>query len=212
MDTYFKSIINIYSYNSRGFNADKQEICRNLLNTNNDQLPILCNQENFLLKSNGYIIEQSLPELHIIFKPATKVFLDGRPNNGMFIAIPKSMKSKAKDVSPNNSRLQAIILDTGHNKNLLLINAYFPQDPKTIEYHVDSNLEDILAAIGNLIGTCACDDVIIAGDLNIDFNRKNGYAKRLRRFLEEEELASSWDKFHVDFTHEFEVEDHTYTC
>ena len=212
MDTYFKSIINIYSYNSRGFNADKQEICRNLLNTNNDQLPILCNQENFLLKSNGYIIEQSVPELHIIFKPATKVFLDGRPKNGMFIAIPKSMKSKAKDVSPNNSRLQAIILDTGHNKNLLIINAYFPQDPKTIEYHVDSNLEDILAAIGNLIGTCACDDVIIAGDLNIDFNRKNGYAKRLRSFLEEEELASSWDKFHVDFTHEFEVEDHTYTC
>ena len=48
---------------------------------------------------------------------------------------------------------------------------------------------DNLAAIGNLIGTCACDDVIIAGDLNIDFNRKNGYAKRLRRFLEEEELA-----------------------
>ena len=69
-----------------------------------------------------------------------------------------------------------------------------------------------MAAIGNLIGTCACDDVIIAGDLNIDFKRKNGYAKRLRRFLEEEELASSWDKFHVDFTHEFEVEDHTYTC
>ena len=82
--------------------------------------------------------------------------------------------------------------------------------PKILkQYLVDYNLEDILAAIGNLIGTCACDDVIIAGDLNIDFNRENGNAKRLRRFLEEEELASSWDKFHVDFTHEFEVEDHT---
>ena len=170
MDMYFKSIINIYSYNSRGFNADEQERCRNLLNANNDQLPILCNQENFLLKSNGHIIEQS--HIHIIFKPATKVFLNGRPKNGMFIAIPKSMKSKAKDVSPNNSRLQAIILDTGHNKNLLIINAYFPQDPKSIEYHVDSNFEDILAAIGNLIGTCACDDVIIAGDLNIDLTGK----------------------------------------
>ena len=92
MDTYFKSIINIYSYTSRGFNADKQEICRNLLNTNNDQLPILCNQENVLLKSNGYIIEQSLPELHIIFKPATKVFLDGRPKNRMFIKISKQLR------------------------------------------------------------------------------------------------------------------------
>ena len=44
-------------------------------------------QENFLLKVNGYIIKQALPDHHILFKPAEKDYLEGRPKNGMFIAI-----------------------------------------------------------------------------------------------------------------------------
>ena len=78
----------IYSYNSRGFTADKQEVYKELLQDDKMVISILCNQENVLLKANGYMIEQALHGYHIVFKPAEKEFLDGRPKNGMFIAIP----------------------------------------------------------------------------------------------------------------------------
>ena len=43
----------IYSFNSRGFNLEKQQFCRDLLCSKDDVIPILCNQENFILKSNS---------------------------------------------------------------------------------------------------------------------------------------------------------------
>ena len=44
-DTY--TAICIYSFNSRGFGDDKQDICRLLMLENENFVPILCNQENF---------------------------------------------------------------------------------------------------------------------------------------------------------------------
>ena len=48
----------------------------------------------------------------------------------MFIAIPDVIKQQVKDVSPAHWRFQAIILSTSRN-SILLINSYFPTDPKT---------------------------------------------------------------------------------
>ena len=69
----------IFSCNSRGFNAYKQSFCIKLLMPSGSSTTILCNQENFLLKANGYIIKQALPDHHILFKPAEKDYLEGRP-------------------------------------------------------------------------------------------------------------------------------------
>ena len=33
---------------------------------------IICNQENFILKANEYVIRKALPDHHIFFKPAKK--------------------------------------------------------------------------------------------------------------------------------------------
>ena len=64
--------------------------------------PILCNQENFLLKSNAYKVKQCLPNSRIIFKKAEKDSLEGRPRNGMFISIPDVIKEQVTDVSPDH--------------------------------------------------------------------------------------------------------------
>ena len=40
-----------------------------------NKIPVLCNQENFLLRSNCYKIQQCLPDIHVIFKPAIKLNL-----------------------------------------------------------------------------------------------------------------------------------------
>ena len=59
--------------------------------------------------------------------------MDGRPKNGMFIAVPDEIKEQEVDVSPNHWRVQAITLQAPSNR-LLIINSYFPNDPKTSEF------------------------------------------------------------------------------
>ena len=48
---------------------------------------VLYNQENFLLQGNSYLVKKCLPDARIVFKKVVKNNLDGRPKNGMFIAI-----------------------------------------------------------------------------------------------------------------------------
>ena len=124
--------ITVYSYNSRGFDSSKQNICKLLMNNSGSSIPILCNQENFLLKANIFKIKQCLPSSHIFFKPATKKGLEGRPKNGMFVAIPKKYRNSTTDVSPSSPRVQAILIKC-INRKLLVINSYFPQDTQNSE-------------------------------------------------------------------------------
>ena len=74
-----KKDICIFSYNSRDFHDGNQSVCKDLLMIAGNKIPIICNQQNFLLNANKYKIEQCLPDCHIYFKPATKEGHNGRP-------------------------------------------------------------------------------------------------------------------------------------
>ena len=128
----------------------------------------------------------------------------------MFVAIPKYLRNKAKDVSPNHNRMQAILLETDENV-VMIVNVYFPPDPKTKAYSMNSDLEDVLATIENLIDSQNCNDVIIVGDLNCDIKRDNGRVDRMRTFLSTNSMEMAWETFDVDYTHEFELDNITYT-
>ena len=96
------------SYNTRGFGILKQNFCKQLVSKTivGSKIPILCNQENFLLRSSSYKINQALPDSHVIINPAIKEVHDrGSPKGGMFIAVPENFKSNIEDVSPNCWRL-----------------------------------------------------------------------------------------------------------
>ena len=82
----------IFSYNSRGFSDIKKTFCNYLIKASGNKISILCNQENFILRANSYILDQTFSESHIVFKPAEKDQNAGRPKNGMFIAVPDSLK------------------------------------------------------------------------------------------------------------------------
>ena len=202
--------IRIYSYNSRGFDIIKQKICLDLMKVNDSMIPIICNQENFVLKGNSHIIRKALDDYHVYIKPATKNNFDGRPINGMFIGIRKDLRSKSKDISPSNDRIQAILLETG-DSNLMIINVYFPPDPKTVCYNLDSELENVLVAVENLVASHQCRNVVMIGDMNTDYNRKNGRVNRFDAFLSNNSFESAWNKLDIDYTHEFEKEGITYT-
>ena len=166
------------------------------------------NQENFLLKKNGYIAEQALPEHRIIFKPAVKDSLEGRPKGGMFIAVPVCFKDCITEVTVDSNRIQCVVASVAQCK-LLLINSYFPTDPRG-EFD-ENDLVIILNKIQKLIDETDFHHLIIGGDINADFGRKTRFVDMIREFIASTGMCKSWDGFPVDFTHVTEKEGITYT-
>ena len=201
--------LRIYSYNSRGFDEIKQKFCMEMLNITEETVPILCNQENFVLKGNNHLIRKALDNMHVVIKPASKIRFEGRPVNGMFIAFPAKFRSKVKDVSPEHTRVQAVLLES--HDNVMIVNVYLPSDPKTIKYQADEELEDVLSVIENLIESHQCSNVVLVGDFNCDYARANGRVDRIKRFLLSNSLETACDSFKIDYTHEFENNNITYT-
>ena len=189
----------IFSYNSRGFDITKQDVLKSLLSVSGSNSTIICNQENFLLKANGYIADKCLPEHHIFFKPATKTGLNGRPKNGMFIAVPSYMKESVTDVSPLSSRIQCLLIETVGDK-ILLLNTYFPTDPKCDEFD-ESDLLTTLSEINTALMNHNFDRLVWAGDINADFKRNTRFVKIVDEFICELDIRKSWDSYNVDFTH-----------
>ena len=167
-------------------------------------MPILCNQENFILRGNAYKIKNALPDLHTIIKPAVVSSFDGagRPKNGMFISVPGHLRNKIEDVSPTYWRVQAVIVNL-HNVKILLINSYFPVDPNNNDENYD--LIETLQCIRGVIGNNEHDTILWAGDINTDFNRNSKHVRDTVDFLQEHHFHSSWNTFAVDYTHYHEV-------
>ena len=197
--TYTNKDICFYSFNSRGFHEDKQDICKVLTLKNDSNLPILCNQENFLLQNNGYKVKQCLTDSHIFFKKAVMESTYGRPKNGMFIAVPKEIKTNVKDISTTHWRTQAVIVHT-LECDILVINSYFPTYPKMQNFDA-ADLLSTLDVISEVLNTNKFDHVVWAGDLNADFHRNTKYTLIIDQFIKERYLSKSWNKFQVDFTH-----------
>ena len=191
----------VLSYNSRGFNDIQQDFIKTLVDgqTVGNNIPILCNQENFVLRGNFYKILQTLPGFHIFINPAVKGSLDkGRPRGGMFIAVPNSIKSQVADVSPGHWRVQAITISS-NSSCTLLINTYFPCDTRHAMDDLNEAIE-ILEIVKKLIDSTGCNSVIMAGDLNTDFRRNSGQVALVTEVVTELSLLKIWDKFEVDFT------------
>ena len=175
-----------------------------------NNLPILCNQENFVLLDNSYKLRQAFPGFQILINPAVKKQLNtGRPSNGMFIAYPNSIKNNVEDVSPGFWRVQAARISFKTSK-LLIINSYFPTDPQR-DNQDESDLLETLGHIKKTIECNACDAVLWAGDLNSDFSRQSSHTNAVQDALNELGLQSSWDRFDIDFTAVHEMQGRTFT-
>ena len=126
----------------------------------------------------------------------------------MFIAVPFEIKDYVEDVSPTHPRVQAVILSTSNNR-ILIINTYFPTDPKIKEF--DSiELISTLSAIKGVMKDNEYDNVVWGGDMNADFLRDTVFTNTVDSFLSEMSLKKSWDKYKIDFTRTFEREERTY--
>ena len=204
----------IISYNSRGFSPEKQDFCQLITSKAvvGDNLPILCNQENFVLRGNSYRINQTLPGYHCIIKPAIKETHDkGRARNGMFIAIPEVLKSCVNNVSPEFWRVQAVTIKSS-SSTLLLINSYFPNDPKTANFD-DEELIETFAHIKRVIEVNDFDLLCFCGDINADFSRNTGFVHTVQQKIEDLSLETAWSNHEADFTFIYnDAEDRSHTA
>ena len=199
------------SWNSRGSSQQKMQFMNHLVSTQivGDKIPILCNQENFILKSNSYKIFQALPGFHCFTNPAIKDVQDrGRPKNGMFIAVPDSIKSFIQDVSPNHWRVQAVLIDSSVAKTLL-INSCFPIDSREANENVE--LTETIEVIKSVIEANNCEAIVWVGDINSDFSRNTTHTKVVKEAVEDSGLLVCWDTFPVDFTCTYEREGTSFT-
>ena len=174
-----------------------------------EKIPILCNQENFILKGNMYKLFQEIPGFHFFVNPAIKDTQDkGRPMNGMFICVPDRIKSCVSDVSPGHWRVQAIIISRGNTKTLL-INSYFPVDQRD---SVDDghDLDETISVIKNIIRKSGCNTVMLVGDINADYTRNTHHTRTVKASREELQLVTAWNNYQVDFTHTYEREGATF--
>ena len=178
-----------------------QEFMKTLLSDqiSGDKLPILCNQENFILRGNAYKIIQAFPDYHIFINPAVKTNLDtGRPRGGMFIAVPNSVKGQVCDVSPGHWRVQAVTILSSSSKTLL-VNTYLPCDNQPARAIMEETIE-VLGIIKRVYETSGCDSLLWCGDMNTDFGRHSRQVDHVQDTLEELHLSRVWDKYWVDFT------------
>ena len=197
----------IISYNSRGFSTCKQDFLKKILREVGGHTFVF-NQENFLMEKNGYFVEQAFPEHRIIFKPAIKDGLDGRPKGGMFIAIPNGLKDAVTEVKVDSNRLQCAVVRVASCR-VLLINSYFPTDPRG-EFD-EITLLIIFNEIQKVIDETSFDHLILGGDINADFSRKTRFVNMILAFTAHTGMCKSWDDFPVKFTHVMEKDGTTYT-
>ena len=189
------------SYNSRGLSSLKKSFIKYLVSPEvvGSNLPIICSQETFLLRENSYKITQSLPGFQLIINPAVKNSHDmGRPRNGMFVGFPESIRNQVRDVSPGFWRLQAVIINLG-GVYILLINSYFPTDPRRPNAD-HTELLETLSHISEIIRKNDFDHLLWTGDINADFIRRTDHTNTIKEQIDDLGLAYSWQNFEIDFT------------
>ena len=127
----------------------------------------------------------------------------------MFIAVPNEIKENIQDVSPNNWRVQTIVVRTLTSK-ILIINSYLPTDTQLQDFDT-SEVLTTLSAINDVINDNEFDNLMWTGDLNADFNRNTTFVKVISEYIDTKDLIKSWDKFPIDYTHSVEIDERTFT-
>jgi exonuclease III len=191
---------NFISYNSTGLDTVKTSWIRDLMKTCDASFFQL--QEHFkATKTVNKFFKNEFPDSDSYVIPGHREINQdkGRAKAGLAQISRKCLDIRKERLSTKSFRLQAQILNFGTYK-LLWINAYFPTDPRTINYD-DTDLLQVQTEIENILENSDCDDVILGGDFNYDKTRPSGFAASMTRFIEKIQLHSVWDKFPIDFTH-----------
>ena len=124
--------------------------------------------------------------------PSDKL-LTGRPYGGVGILWHKSLAAQISPVPVDSDRVIAACMAHQNGSKTLIVNAYLPCDNRLAE-SVSYEYEKCIDVINTLLITCSYNDVIIGGDFNTDYTRKNAHAKHLQAFCSRNALKDLWNE------------------
>ena len=199
--------LNIFSYNSTGFDIQKINFIKTVLLPLNADILVV--QEHMTLRLNAHLIQNEFPSYFSTFQPAHKSdenISKGRPSGGLFILWNKKLNKSIKVLNiENNPRVQAIEI----NNSVILFNCYFPCDTRNLNYD-DWELQRCLRDINNISNSYPNHSIIVAGDLNCFFQRNTPFVNTIRDWVMESNLKSVWWDNPIDFTFSNVLNDRQY--
>ena len=175
------------SHNTSGWSEQKANILQTLLASHKPS--VVSMQEHMQLKSNLYKIKSNLHGYEAFSLPAYKsneFIHKGRPSCGLSILYRRDLMNYVEHfVVPNSARVQAIKV-TLPNAKFVIVNSYFPTDPRTVNFD-DTELLKVLQDIRFVLDSCDTYIPIIMGDFNTDFSRNSRFVNIVQQFFRRKE-------------------------
>ena len=177
--------LKITYFNCKGFKFRNYDYLKHLFNS----CEILLLQETWLYEFENREFIKVLPECqYYAVSPMdnSNIGQMGRPFGGCAILYHRNLACSFNPIVTASPRLCAVTIKS-ETYNLLLITVYMPCDDNS-----DLNFTvygEILYEISNLINLYVGYDIIIGGDINVDFNRDNSVnLSILKQFIADEKL------------------------
>ena len=194
------SELSIISFNCKGFKPRNYDYINKLFVLSD----ILLLQETWLYDFEDKLIKSKIPNSVvncISSMNSEDVGRGGRPYGGLAILTHNKFSFMIKPIKTNSNRILAIEL-VNDNVKILLIDIYFPNDDGTISSY--NEVGEILDEVSGLKNIYINHEFLMAGDFNIDFNRRSINCELMKQFLNYESLYCS--EFSSNCNNEFTYE------
>ena len=141
----------------------------------------------------------------------------GRGKGGLATLWDRNLTKYVSQVKCSSFRLQATKFDFPSG-SLLILNTYFPCDPRVNQFNEDELLS-LLSEIRIIMNTEACMYNLILGDLNSHFSRQTSFTTIIQNFFNDINFIIFWENWdqaaghlvqNVDYTHQQEQNGETY--
>ena len=192
--------LRITTYNSTGFGKAKCSKVKSI----SDNSDIVLVQEHWLLKSQLSRITNGIKDFTgtaISGVDATARILPGRPSGGCAVLWRRTLDTVIKPVEYSFmcKRICGITINCNSHVILLLC-VYFPTDTGSHLFD-ETALDMMLSDISSVCDNVNPHGIIIAGDINCDFNRTTGFVNRVKDYIVQNNLFTLWNNFPVDYTY-----------
>jgi exonuclease III len=168
------------TYNCRGYNDLKIPFIGKLL----QQCDFLCLQEHWLRELDMPLLN-NINSNNLLYHGCSGWYdidlLSGRPYGG--VVILRSSHINAVNIPyPHFSKCCCAVKVTVGNVSFALINVYLPTDNFSKHIVVDE-LRDVIDSLETFIYSTDVNYIVLAGDLNVDFDRLNAHTNFVSDFI-----------------------------
>ena len=173
------------SFNCQGFKTRMLKYVENKFKI----CDVLLLQETWLYNFEHKLFKKILPDCQyhaVSAMDETEIQRTGRPAGGCAVIWKKNLEVSVTPINTNSPRICAVTMKS-ENTKLLIMSVYMPNDDNSHSSYEEYG--EVLYEISSIVEQYDEYDIVIGGDLNVDFSRNNSRnLNLLKRFLHLEDL------------------------